>query len=353
MKRILRTFLLSIFLFFPSMLIAQVGGTRTYAFLELPNSARTASLGGKMVAATDGDLNLAWHNPSLLTEESSNTVVVNYVNYFTDINFGYVSYARSYANLGNFAAGMHYVNYGNFTAADATGIITGQFRAAEYALCLMYSRSIDSNFTAGITLKPIYSSLENYRSFGLAADLGLTYQSTDRLFVASMVIRNIGTQFSGYYSGSRERLPFEIEIGLSQRLSHAPFRFYLTAHQLQKPDLGYTIPGTEGETDPITGNTTEQSKIAEISDLVMRHMIMGIEINPVKSFYFRFGYNYQRRKELQIVAKPAMAGFSWGFGINVSNFTLSYGRASYHLAGASNHFSVNANLSQFYRKKSS
>jgi hypothetical protein len=44
-----------------------------------------------------------------------------------------------------------------------------------------------------------------------------------------------------------------------------------------------------------------------------------------------------------------MVGFSYGFGIKISKFHLSYGRATYHLAGASNHFSISTNFSSFYK----
>ncbi len=61
---------------------SQLGGSYTYAFLDLTNSARAASLGGKTNAIWDDDLNLPFHNPSLLHEGMSNHLVVNYVNYF-------------------------------------------------------------------------------------------------------------------------------------------------------------------------------------------------------------------------------------------------------------------------------
>ena len=70
-------------------LSGQLGGNATYAFLNLTNSARVASLGGKVVSIWDDDLNLPFHNPSLLHEGMSNHLVVNYVNYFSDINYGY------------------------------------------------------------------------------------------------------------------------------------------------------------------------------------------------------------------------------------------------------------------------
>ncbi len=81
----------------------------------------------------------------------------------------------------------------------------------------------------------------------------------------------------------------------------------------------------------------------------MRHLIFGVEFIPFENFYLRAGYNYQRRQELKISSRVAMVGFSYGFGIKISKFHLSYGRATYHLAGASNHFSISTNFSSFYK----
>jgi len=330
----------------------QLGGRHTYAFLDLTNSARVASLGGKVNAVWDDDLNLAFHNPSLLNEEMKDHLVLNYVNYFTDVNYGYVSYANQIKGVGNVAGGIHYINYGEFIAADNYGTRTGTFTASEIALNLMWSRTIDSIFHIGVNVKPVYSSLEKYNSFGIAADVGITYTSRDRLFAGALVMRNIGVQIKPYYEQHRESLPFEIQIGVSQKLRHAPFRFSLVSHNLQKIDLTYNKPGDENqETDVINGESTGSSGIAEFADKVMRHMIFGVEFSPLKSFYIRGGYNYQRRSEMKIESRIAMVGFSWGFGIKISKFHLSYGRASYHLAGASNHFSLSSDLSSFYKKK--
>jgi predicted Na+-dependent transporter len=45
-----------------------------------------------------------------------------------------------------------------------------------------------------------------------------------------------------------------------------------------------------------------------------------------------------------------MVGFSMGLGLKVSKFHIAYGRSTYHLAGATNHFSLTTSLSEFYRK---
>jgi len=348
----MRLLILFIGIFFSYASLAQLGGSHTYAFLDLTNSARVASLGGKVNAIWDNDLNLPFHNPALLNENMSNHLVLNYVNYFTDVNYGYVSYARTLKDLGNIAGGLHYINYGEFIAADKVGNKTGTFTASEYALNLIWSKDYDSSFHFGVNIKPIYSVLESYRSFGIAADLGITYTGSNNLFVGSVVLRNIGYQLKPYHDKNREPLPFEIQVGLSQKLEHAPFRFSIVLHNLQKFDLTYTDPGEPNNNiDPLTGEPVEDNKLEQLGDKLMRHVIVGVEFIPFETFYLRAGYNYQRRQELKIDTRVAMVGFSWGFGIKIYKFHLSYGRATYHLAGASNHFSLSTNLSSFYRKK--
>jgi hypothetical protein len=75
-----------------------------------------------------------------------------------------------------------------------------------------------------------------------------------------------------------------------------------------------------------------------------------MEFLPGENFYVNLGYNYQRRQELKVPVRTGMVGFSWGFGMKINKYRFSYGRASYHLAGASNHFSLVVNLSEFYTK---
>ncbi len=338
-------------LLFSNGLIAQPGG-KAFQFLEITNSARVAALGGKAVAIADDDLNLPFHNPSLLTSNMHNNLVLNYVDYFAGINYGYASYSRSYENIGNFAVGIHYLNYGNFIGADDIGVKTGEFRAADYAVNLIYSRHLDSLFTVGVNLKPIYSNLESYSSLAVAIDAGITYNDPEKLFTASFVIKNLGIQITTYYpNGEREPLPFEIQLGISKKLKHAPFTFYFVAEHLEKLDLTYkTEEDKKSEIDPFTGETIKDDKLNIFLDKAMRHVILGTELNITENFVLRFGYNYRRRQELKIDSKIGTVGFSWGVGIKIYKFHLSYARATFHQAGAPNYFSINMNLSEFYKK---
>ena len=288
------------------------------------------------------NLNLAYHNPALLNSGMNKNLTLNYVNYFAGINYGLAMYSRSYPGTGNFAAGLTYLNYGSFTEADISGTITGSFRAAEYALSLVYSRQIDSLFTIGITFKPVLSQLEKYSSIGFAFDLGAAWHNKSNLFSAGFVIRNAGYQVTTYAGESHEKLPFEIQAGLSQSLAHAPFRFSLTLRHLEKYDL------THQYSVPVSSETTRTSD--GFLENAMRHVVLGAELIPHKNFYFSAGYNYQRRRELQVESKVSTVGFSWGFGINTSVMNIEFGRATYHLAGSSTNVSLTVKPDLFIKR---
>lgn len=341
---------LPVFFFIVYHADAQTGGNNTYEFLNLSSSARIASLGGQFISVRDNDLNLAFQNPGLLNDSMNKQIALSYVPYFADIKYGYAAYAHHVEKIGSFSAGIHYVDYGHFDEADVTGIITGSFKAAEYSFNLSYARPVYKNITAGATLKTIYSSLEDYTSFGLAADLGASYVSKSNNFSLGFVIKNVGRQLKTYTPDNREPLPYELQAGMSYRLPKAPLRLSLTLQHLEKWNLGYINPEKENETDPITGEVKEQS--ISFFEKTFRHMVFGGEILITQNFHLRFGYNYMRRKDLSIETRKSISGFTGGFGFRISKFHLSYARAGYHIAGASNHFSLTVRLSDFSRKKS-
>jgi hypothetical protein len=320
---------------------AQIGGETTYQFLELTNSARMAALGGNQIALTDSsDLNLPFHNPALLHKGMNNMMLVNYVNYFMDINYGYASYARSYNGIGNFALGMHYINYGEFKEATELGELTGNFfNAAEYALNMIYSNHYQ-RLSYGVNLKPVFSVFESYRSFGLAADLGVNFSSKDSLTHVALVARNIGGQLTTYYEdGNHEPIPFNLQAGISTRLRYAPVIFSLTMQHLSNWDLGYS----EAEEESLENWHELQESFAK---QIMRHALLGVEILPSDNFSIRAGYNFQRRQELKFDERLSTVGFSLGFGLKVKRFRLDFATSRFHLAGSSNLFSLAINLNE-------
>lgn len=311
---------------------AQTGGDNVYEFLNLTHSGLVASLGGANVSLNTGNLNLSYHNPSLLSTQAEKSLALNYVNYFAGINYGQAMYSWTSRFPGTFAAGITYLNYGTFTESDPSGITTGTFSASEYAASVLYSFNLDSLITLGVSFKPVFSHLEKYTSLGFGFDAGVNYQSRSKLFSAGLVLRNAGLQLTTYAGEKRQQLPFEIMAGATHKLAHAPFRFSVTLRHLEKFDLTYRY---EDDSPDETGSAS-----SGFLENAMRHVILGTEIIPHKNFYISAGYNYQRRRELQVDSNISTVGFSWGFGINSSFINLEFGKATYHLAGSSNHISL-------------
>jgi len=330
---------------------AQLGGGNTYQFLNIPTSARVSALGGNVLAVKDNDINLAALNPSLLNKTMNNKLTMTYMKYFAGVNMGYVGYAKTIGNIGSFNAGMQYLNYGTFTRADANGETDGNFTAGEYALNLAWGKELrDSNFSVGANLKSIYSVFEQYKSFGMAADIAGTYYNEKIKFGSALVIKNIGKQLTTSTDNTSEKLPFEIQLGLSKRLLHAPFRFSVVYENLEKFKLTYKDTTQKKSTFNSISNENTKSK-NDFFDNALRHIVVGAEILPTKNISLRIGYNYQRRQELKLATKQGVVGFSFGLGINTSKFSIDYTRAIYHLAGASNYFTFGINFSSFYTKK--
>jgi hypothetical protein len=333
---------------------AQSGGDNVYDFLSIPNAARVTSLGGEQISIFDDDLNFVYQNPSLLNGSMSDNLTMSYIDYLADIKYTYVSYAHTFNRIGNFGLGLQYIDYGKFDEADEYGRILGTFNHVyDYSVNAYYSRPIlDSILQVGGTLKAIGSEYEYWNSFGLALDAGVTYYNKNQLFCASFVMKNLGTMVNTYYKGAdNEPLPFELQLGITKKLKHAPFRLSILARHLEVADLTYTSElDQSAQTDLLTGNVQEKSKISRFGDNVMRHLIFGLEFLPTKNFYVNVGYNYKRREELKIPDKMGSTGFSWGFGLKIYKFRISYGRARYHLAAVENHFTVNVNLNEFNQK---
>jgi hypothetical protein len=335
-----------VLLLLPIIGFSQIGGNYVYNFLSVPVSPRAAALGGSAIAINDGDLSLANENPALLTAQTSNKVALEYISYISDIHFGYASYAKHFDKLGTFSAGLQYLNGGEFTEADANGYTYGTFGANEYALNLSYAKALDSSFILGATLKPVYSQLYTYNSFGLVMDVGASYTNKSGLFTASLVLKNMGAQITAYDEETGP-VPFDIQAGIATKLAHAPFRFSIIAHHLNVPDLSYV----QSNYSDLSNVDQEVESVDEAAffEKALNHMIFGIEFVPTKTFFLRAGYNYMRRQELKLEEQPGMVGFSWGFGLRIAKLNLSYANVRYHNAGISNQFAITTNLNDFLK----
>lgn len=342
--------LLFILLTISTLANAQIGGSSTYQFLQVSPNARVVGLGGNAIITPEADLQLSGQNPALLNRQCHNQIGYSILNYFTDITAGEARYARHFDSLKTtFAAGVQYFSYGNFVRTTPDGQEQGTFTAGEYNYHVTAAREINQ-WSLGATLKFINSTLESYNSYGLATDLGVTWKSKDNLTTFAAVASNVGYQLKSYTPDNREAMPTNLQIGISKKFAHAPFRFGIIAQNLQSPGkLLYNIADRN-----IISLETGEPIIEDFSvfQKAMSHMIFNSEIILGKTLNIRFGYNALRQREMQLSRARSMGGFTWGVGLRISKLYFSYGFGGFIPNNNSHAFSLITNLNDFKRSKS-
>ncbi len=330
----------------------RLGGQRVFEFLNLSPSARITALGGQLLAVKDSDLASAYHNPALLNPEMDQQLSFNYNFYAANIGSGYAAYAQHIDKLDmTFHGGIQFIDYGTFDQTDEFEQNLGTFEAAEYAINVGASKQLYENLSVGANLKFITSQLESYNSTGLALDLGAYYRDTSSNFSAALVVRNAGLTLTSFREDNREHLPFEINLGIAQKLKYLPFRLTINYRNLDQWNILYDDPnvvdvGLLGDL-----NSTERGWFAVNIDNFFRHLSFGGEFlfGKKENFRVRAGYIHRRRAELSISEFRSLAGFSFGVGMKVSKFRIEYGRAIHHLAGGVNHLSISTSINEFKR----
>lgn len=323
---------------------AQYGGSYTYAYLQLAPSARMSALGGLNVSTPgETDVAMGYMNPALLNAQMDGAVSVNHAFLPTGAQHGYAAYGKSIWNgKATMGGGLLYRSYGTFSMTDPSGVNLGSFKANEYALAWGIGYG-EGKLRYGANVKVLYSQLESYTSFGMAADIGMSYIDTARLFSTGLVMRNIGTQFSGYLPNQTEALPFSIDLGVSQRLRHLPLRVSFTLHDLQTFDIRYDDPNAVEDVNIFSTDTVVEEKNYTV-DKIAQHLMIGGEFYFGKSLTARVGYDHMTRSEMAIETRRGLTGFSLGFGLAIKKFRLDYGHEFTSLAGGTHHITLAANV---------
>ncbi|HLU86914.1 MAG TPA: type IX secretion system protein PorQ [Taishania sp.] len=336
-------FLLLVTLFW-FQLFGQIGGEHSFALLDLTYHARGNGLGGNFISAKDDDINMGISNPSLLNQTMHGGISVSNAFHAGKINYGMLSYGHSLGERHMIAASVRYVAYGKMDRTDKNGLEMGTFSPFEYVLGVGYGYQFNPRISVGANFNLIGSHLEAYSSYGMSLDLGGTYFSEDENFLVTALFKNVGFQFNAY-SVNRYKLPANFQLALSYKLSHAPFRFSLLMHHLNKWNLAYNDPNWVPTKDLLTGEIVPVKRPGFFEQLA-QHFSYQLEVLATKNIHFRLGFDYYTRKSMRLESKPGLSGFSAGFGLKFKKFGLDYGFTAYSKAGFNNVVTFSTNITK-------
>ena len=277
-----------------------------YSFLRLPVSAHAAALGGDNITLTDDDPTLLFHNPALINSVSDKSLNLNFMTYMEGAKTASASFVKAYKERSSWAASAQYMDYGSMKETTADNTQTGDFSARDIALAGSFAYMLTNRISGGITARFISSHIASYSSAAVAIDLGINYFDEEHSWSLSAVAKNLGGQIKAY-DDDFERIPLDLQIGVTKRLIGSPLRLSMTMSRLNRWDTG-----------------------------LIRHFAVGADLLLGDNIYVAAGYNFRRAHEMKISDSEGDsnhgAGLSLGGGIQLERFKLQAAYAKYHVS---------------------
>lgn len=207
--------------------------TTAVPFLMIAPDSRSGALGEAGVALTDNANATHWNLSSLAFTDKKFGVGLSYTPWLRqlvpDIN---LSYLTGFVNLGDragvIAGSIRYFTLGEIEFTDENAVQYGQFNANEFAIDAGYTRKVTDNFSAGVSLRFIYSNLAANARVGsfdtkpgtsIAGDINMLYTkdftagATPLTFNWGLNISNIGAKISYTNSANRDFIPTNLRLG--------------------------------------------------------------------------------------------------------------------------------------------
>lgn len=280
-----------------------------YNFLRLPVSAHAAALGGDNITIIDDDQMLIFSNPALLASVSDKTISLSYMNYMAGTSMAGAAFNRVVKEKASWAASAQYIGYGTMKQTGTDGTQLGEFSAKDIAVAGYFSYMLSERIVGGITAKFVTSYIGNYSSIGMGVDLGLNYYDPDHDWSVSLVGKNLGGQLKAY-DDEYDPMPIDIQLGVSKRFAHTPFRVSATLVDLNHWNYKFT-----------------------------NHLVVGIDAALSENIWLGAGYNFRRANEMNIDDADGGgthgAGLSFGAGLNLQRFKLNIAYGKYHVSSTS------------------
>ena len=280
-----------------------------YNFLRLPVSAHAAALGGDNITLASDDATLIFHNPSLIQNVTDRTLNLNMMTYMQGTVTASASFVKAAGTRATWGISGRYMDYGKMKEMTAAGEQTGTFSARDICVAGTFAYGLSERINGGITAKMAASYMGNYNSLAALVDLGLNYYHPDKEWSLSAVIRNLGGQLDAF-DDEFERMPLDLQLGVSKRLVGSPLRLSATLVRLNDWEYG-----------------------------IGKHLVVGAELLIGQQFYIGAGYNAMRAAEMKISdgedESSHGAGLSIGGGIMLERLKLHLAYARYHVSASS------------------
>ena len=303
----------ALFLALTASLKAQESET-TCNFLRLPMSAHVSSLGGDNISIPDDDASLLFHNPALISNVTDKSLALSYMNYMEGVNVGGATFVKAWGVRATWGVQAMYIDYGEMKQTTADNVQIGEVSAKEVMVGATLSYLLTDRIAGGVSTKLISSHIAGYSALAVGVDLGLNYYDDETLLSVSAVARNLGGQVKAF-EDEFEKLPFDLQLGVSKQLVGAPLRFSATMTRLNSWD-----------------------------DRFINHLVVGADLLLSQQIFLAAGYNFRRADEMKISDGEGEsshgAALSLGAGLQLERFKLQVAYANYHVSTASLLFNV-------------
>ena len=318
-----------------------IGGSAAYNFLHLPASVLISGAGGVNISYKTDEVGIASNNPALLGPQLHSHLHASFNGFLGGIK-AYSSTASLYKEKWQTSFGGHiyFLDYGSIPQTDAAGNTSGTFRPVDFVVQIGAGRKYLERWNYGVNLKLIHSKYQQYTSSAIALDAGVLYEDSANSFTASVLAKNMGFQLKTY-AGQTEDLPFDLQVGVTKRLSKAPFGFSLTAQHAHQFDIHYNDTTYNSE------NGLDQN--AGFFYRLLNHFVVASHVYMGKNLEATFGYNHLRRSELNMGSTSnGLNGFSLGIRVKFQKIQVLYARSNYQSNIAYNQIGITLRLKQAF-----
>ena len=298
--------LVLVILFFSSVGFAGYSpGTVGFQFLRTQVGARPSGMAGAFLAIPN-DVHSLYYNPAGIATFTKRTGSFSYLDHLLDLNSGFIGIVQPNLGPGNLGVGVLYMDYGNFKKTDIDGNDLGNFGAGSIAIAGTYAGEPMKNVLAGVSVKYIRASIDNFSADAVAMDVGGIYVIPSKALTFAAGVFNLGQATSAFVE-RKDDLPFNFRFGFAKKLEHLPLMIAFNLYKFKEEDW---------------------------------HGALGGEFILSENLLLRLGYD-NIGKEMHVdSSKDRFAGGSIGLGIFWNTIRIDYAYSSYGEIGALNRFTV-------------